>query len=115
MLPPPPKSHEADAGGLGLEALSDCAEPSKAIIPMAKHPAPRNATLLFMVPSSEAYANIESNLTFSRNSNCHPLKTHATKFCFAASRPLRCRASAPNLESSGVLDEYLVCFHGAPQ
>src|SRR5215472_8334182 len=75
MLWPPPKSQDADAGGLGLEALSDCADPRRAIIPMARHPAPRNATLLLMVPSSETSANIESNLPFSRNCNCcRPLR-----------------------------------------
>lgn len=36
----------AFAGGLGLEP---CADPSKAIIPTAKQPTPRNATVLFIV------------------------------------------------------------------
>jgi hypothetical protein len=52
MLLPPPRSQEADAGGLGLEALSICADPSTAINASARHPTAKTANtfLIFVSP-----------------------------------------------------------------
>ena len=85
-LLPPPRSQEADAGGLGLLLLSSCAEPSRAIIPTVKHPTARNATALFMVfPPKKLAPNIEANLPLKRNCNCRrSLKTHLGEFCLAS-------------------------------
>src|SRR5215469_13027150 len=84
MVLPPPRSQEADSGGLGLLLLSICAEPSRAIIPTVKHPTARNATVLLMVfPPQKLAGTIEANLVLKRNSNCRrSLKTHPGEFCF---------------------------------
>src|SRR6266852_3010355 len=89
MVLPPPRSQEADAAGLGLEALSVCADPNSAIIPTVKHPTARNATVLFMVsPPRKLPANIEPDLPAQRNNNCpHLLKTHPLGICFATHCP----------------------------
>src|SRR5258707_9887500 len=74
MVLPAPRSQEADAGGLGLDALSICADPSMAIIPTVRHPTARNATVLFMVSSPrKLISNIEADLPFPRNCNCPAL------------------------------------------
>jgi hypothetical protein len=103
MVLPPPKSQVAFAGGLGLEALSDCADPSRAIIPMAKHPAPRNATLLFMVSLLRSSANIQTDLWFFRNCNCRrSLETHAAAFCFVSPSYCETGEKGLNLGKVGV-------------
>src|SRR5215472_1347139 len=93
MVLPPPRSQEADAGGLGLLLLSFCAEPSRAIIPTVKHPTTTNAAVLFMVfPPQKLAANIEANLPLKRNCNCRrSLKTHPGEFCFAPSASSDCQ------------------------
>jgi hypothetical protein len=51
MVLPPPRSQEADAGGLGRELLSACAEPNTAIKPTLKHPAANTAIdFLILLP-----------------------------------------------------------------
>src|SRR5437868_3685569 len=93
MLWPPPRSHEADAGGLGFWLLSVCGELASAIMPTAKHPTARNTTDLFMVfPPQKPAANIETDLPVERNCNCRRLiKTYAAEFCFALVVPPRGR------------------------
>src|SRR6516225_3772219 len=101
MVVPPPRSQEADSGGLGLLLLSICAEPSRAIIPTVKHPKARNATVLLMVfPPRKLAATIEANLLLKRNCDCRrSLKTQAREFCFDPSASWEKTRKSLNLRS----------------